>query len=57
MSEQPAVTTFRRCFSVGRFRCELTAQLVAGHPVSIQTAWTPPYPERLHPILFNPNVS
>lgn len=47
-----AVSEFRRCFSVGRFRCEVTAQLVNGKLISLQTAWSPCQPTRLHPILF-----
>lgn len=52
MSDQSTITTFRRCFSVGRFRCELTAQLLAGKPIATQVEWSPSYPKRLHPVLL-----
>ena len=44
--------TFRRSFSVGRYRCTWSVQLVAGKAISSQCEWEPAMPRRLSPVLM-----
>src|SRR5512144_583210 len=52
MSEQSAVTEFRRSFKVGKFTITMRIPLVAGKPAGIQTEWAPYYPGGLSGQLF-----